>query len=106
AVGVPRETASSGAAVDARDDVRELAAAGDVEDMHVAALVAADRERDGDARPVRRRLVEIDGGAAARIERRRIDDGPLRRAIVGRSHHDDERLLARRLLFDREEMTG
>ena len=106
AVGVPREAAAGRAAVHARDDVLKLAATGDVEDVHVAALVAADRERDGDARSIRRRLVEIDGGPAARIERRRIDDDPLRPKIVGRSHHDDHRLLARRLLFDREELAA
>ena len=88
AVGVPGHASAGRAAVDARDRRAGFFAGGDFVDVHVAALAAALRERDRDQLAVERRDVEVDLGAARRVELIGVEDDALGCGIVGRLQRD------------------
>ncbi len=72
--------------------------------MNIARLGPTLRERDRDQRPVGRGLVPVDRRPPARVDLVGIDQRPRRFGVIRGLHHDQKRLLPRRLPLDRKDL--
>ncbi len=106
AVGLPGDAAAGGGEVDAGNDVAKLLAGSDFKHMcsGVFRAVLGERgrnvftaERRHDRNP--RRAIPWRGGVG-------IEDDASAGRVVGRAHHDQQRLLQRRLVFFGEQHAG
>jgi hypothetical protein len=100
AVGEPDEVASGGAGVDAGKHLVNLAAVGDVEEMHVAGFRPGVRQRDGHRPAVGRGDEPVDRRHPFGIDGIRVDQDALIRERIERGENDQKRLLFRRLALD------
>ena len=93
AVAAPGQAAAAGGVLDAGNDVAQLLAAGDIEQVQRAVLAAVLGQRDGNGCTVRRRDEPVDRRRTLRIEDVGVDHHPRLRRIGGIAQHRDHGLL-------------